>query len=82
LRVSYGSGVTIKELASLSQIIALVLGLPRPSRETRRRFRLLIGWYESNWSVIEPILPTVHLLDEHGLVIDGSRELTDLAQHL
>jgi hypothetical protein len=82
LRIAYGSGVTVKELDSLSQVMALVAGISRPPREVRRIFRRLIKWYEANWSEIEPLLPIVRLRDPCGRVIDGSRELVDLAKDL
>jgi hypothetical protein len=82
LRVAYGSGVTVRELDSVSQVIALVAGIPRPSREVRRALRNLIEWYEGNWPVVEPLLAVVRLRDSCGRVIDGLRELADLAKDL
>jgi hypothetical protein len=79
LRVSYGSGVCLRELASLADTFAALAGLLRPSREMRRQLRFLILWFEYYWCAISPFLPMVHLRDERGRVIDGMRELRERA---
>jgi hypothetical protein len=82
LPLSYGSGVTIKELSSIAVVISLIGKLPLPSREERRTFQRLIAWYEMHWSVIQPVLPLVQLRDGSDSVIDGTREIFDLASKL
>jgi hypothetical protein len=39
---------------------------------------MLLQWYRTNWAVIVPWLPHVHLVDKDGHVIDGSRERVDM----
>jgi hypothetical protein len=82
LRIRYGSGVTIKELDSISRVLSTLVRIAPPSYHIRRSFRLLINWYESNWASIEPILPMIQLRDEHNDIIDGNREILDQAQKL
>jgi hypothetical protein len=79
LRVSYGSGVCLRELASLADTFAALATLPRPSREMRRQLRFLISWFEDYWCAISRFVPLVHLRDEHGRMIDGMRELREPA---
>jgi hypothetical protein len=82
LRLSYGSGVTIKELSSLALVISLISKVPRPSRGARRTFGGLIEWYEVHWTAIEPLLPLIQLRDTSDSVIDGNREIFHLASQL
>jgi hypothetical protein len=79
LRAACGSGVSLRELASLADTFAALTPIPRPSRETRRQLRFLIEWFENSWAVIAPFVPLVHLRDERGRVIDGMRELRERA---
>jgi hypothetical protein len=77
IRVTFGSGVNLKELTSIAEIMCLLSGLRRPSRDTRRSFPALVQWYEVNWGQISPFLPIVQLRDSQGAVIDAKRELCD-----
>lgn len=74
----FGSGVRLPELISVAQILSLLSrSIPEPNREEKRSFQGLIGWFHTNWEIIEPLLPLVHLRDEYNQIIDGRREFIE-----
>jgi hypothetical protein len=80
LRVAYGSGVSLREVASIATVVCTFASLPLPPRDVRRNFPRLVGWFDKNWEKVLPILQTVQLRDSNSCVIDGRRELHDRYQ--
>lgn len=79
---SFSSGVTLRELTSIAVIICkIVPKISEPSRMEKRCFNLLIEWFASNWELISPVLPFIHLCDENKKVINGERELIEMHTH-
>jgi hypothetical protein len=63
-----------REAIAIAQILhETIRGVPELSRDEGRFFPLTIKWFHDNFSIIEPILPYVQLLDANGQVIDGNR---------
>lgn len=76
---TFSSGARLKELASIAIIISKIIpDIKEPSRDEKRNFPLLIGWYHDNWELVYPILPFINLRDENNEIIDGKRELMDM----
>jgi hypothetical protein len=74
LQAKFSSGVTIRELQSVAEVLAGCTGILPPGREAKRSFAVLIKWYVRSWPRISPWLGIIELRDERGLVIDGQRE--------
>jgi hypothetical protein len=75
LRSQFSSGIRQHELTSIALLLcSMNESLPLLSRSERRSFPLLIRWFETNWSGVEPFLPAFSLRDENGEVINFERE--------
>ena len=59
----FSPGVTRNELHSIAIVLVSLLDLPLLTRSENRSFPLMIRWFAKNWSKIEPVLPSIHLLD-------------------
>jgi hypothetical protein len=77
VRLLFGSGVNVKELASVAEIACKLSGLGRPLRDVRRSFPGLIHWFDDHWAVVRPILSMIQLHDSDNRVINSRRELFD-----
>jgi hypothetical protein len=77
LAVKFSSGVTLKELSSIAELVASFAAIPSPSRSAKRNFRLMMYWFKMNWLAVEPWLALVQLRDQDMQVIDSSRELKE-----
>jgi hypothetical protein len=77
LKKAFGAGLRHRELYSVGCVLAAEFGLPNPSRDTQRSMAVLIKWFQTNWSAIEPILPSIHVLDADLNPINEARELAE-----
>jgi hypothetical protein len=77
LQARFSSGVTIRELLSIAHVCAVCAGVAPPGREAKRSLRALVKWFAESWTRISPWLAVVELRDEHGGVIDGTREFME-----
>jgi hypothetical protein len=82
LRFQFSSGVTMRELASVAEVLAITAGTTGPGREEKRSFRALIGWFVRSWAVIGPWIPSVALRDAQGHPITGGREREERKERL
>jgi hypothetical protein len=73
----FSSGITLRELSTVAELISAFADIQPPSRDAKRRFRLMIAWFRSKWAAVAPWLPFIHLRDEDNRVIDGVRELAE-----
>jgi hypothetical protein len=77
VRLLFGAGVNVRELASVAEIVCMLSGLDRPLRDVRRSFPGLIQWFDEHWAVVGSIMPMLQLRDSDGCVINSRRELFD-----
>jgi hypothetical protein len=77
LKTALGAGIRHRELYSVAQVLASTFGFPPPSRDAQRSMAVLIKWFQTNWSAIEPILPSVHILDADLNLINEAREVSE-----
>jgi hypothetical protein len=61
-------GVTHAELKSIAQVVCSQTNL-RLDRDAARDNRVLIKWFDENWDVIAPFMPSLHLRDEGEQII-------------
>jgi hypothetical protein len=73
----FSSGITIRELSTVAELLATLANILPPSRDAKRNFRLMIAWFRAKWASVAPWLPLVHLRDEYDRVIDGAREVAE-----
>jgi hypothetical protein len=73
----FSSGITLRELSTVAELISALADIQPPSRDAKRSFRLMIGWFRARWAAVSRWLPLVHLRDEEDRVIDGTRELAE-----
>lgn len=73
LKNQFSSGITHTELKSIANIICLKTEL-KLDRDAVRDNRVLIKWFEENWTVVEPILKNFHIHDNKGEIISSVRE--------
>lgn len=73
LRQKFGATVTHSELKSIAKIICLHTGL-KLDRDATRDCRVLIKWFDENWTTISPNLDNITLCDEKENVIDELRD--------
>jgi hypothetical protein len=74
LRHQFSSGVTIRELCSVAEVLASQTGVPPPGRVEKRSFQALMAWFVNCWAVVAPWLPVVTLCDDKCRPITGNRE--------
>jgi hypothetical protein len=77
LAARFSTGVTIRELVSVAEIVSSLARISPPSRDAKRNFGLMIRWFRSRWTSVGPWLPLISLCDEERCIIDGARELSD-----
>jgi hypothetical protein len=73
LQAKFSRGVSLKELRSIAAVIAMQAWIS-PSRDAKRSYGLMVGWFISQWAEVAPWLPFVALRDTAGRAIDGRRE--------
>ena len=69
IQKQFTSQVRHAELKSIAQVICDVCPSLRLHRDASRDNRVLIKWFDDNWSKIQPIMPKIHLRDEHEEII-------------
>jgi hypothetical protein len=74
LQVKFSTGVTLKELRSVSTVLVRFGGIKPPGKAARRRYNDLVKWYIANWAAIAAWLPFISLRDQYDGIIDGQRE--------
>jgi hypothetical protein len=77
LAAKFSTGVTIRELASVAEIVSSLARISPPSRDAKRNFGLMIRWFRSRWTSVAAWLPFISLCDDDLRMIDGARELCD-----
>ncbi|KAK8898357.1 hypothetical protein M9Y10_000642 [Tritrichomonas musculus] len=78
LKQKFGEGVRHPELCSIAQILSLMSDkITVPSRDEKRSFQGLLGWFHKNWEFVLPFFPFIHLRDENNQIIDGRREFIE-----
>jgi hypothetical protein len=73
----FSSGVSVKELVAIAEIAADLARVAPPSRDSKRNFQLLLGWFRAHWATVMPFLCLMNLRGEDFRVIDGYRELRE-----
>ena len=76
LKYHFSTGVTHNELLSIAKIICLQTNLKIDRLATRDQ-RVLIKWFDENWSSICMIIPLIHILDENKIPITLNREIDE-----
>lgn len=74
IRKWFSCGITNNELKSMARVLCSKIDGLQLDRDATRDNRVLIKWYDENWSIIEPNLKYIQLRDEGGSVIDPSRD--------
>lgn len=70
----FSSGVTHSELKSIAQICCKFCKNLTLDRDASRDNRVLIKWFEENWSIIQTIINDIHLRDDNEKIINLERE--------
>ena len=81
LQTQFSSGVTHSELQSIAEIAYLYSGcrINPVSRAEKRDMRVLVKWFEDNWSTVGPIVKCMRLLDQNHVPINLAREARQVA---
>ena len=74
IRKWFSCGITNNELKSIARVLCIKIQGLQLDRDATRDNRVLIKWYDENWTTIEPYLKYIQLRDEGGDVIDPSRD--------
>ena len=61
----FGPNIKHPELVSIASVVAGVLGI-KLDRDAKRRKKVLIKWFEENWTIIAPILPKIQLQEPNS----------------
>lgn len=69
IQKQFTSQVRHAELKSIAQVLCDVCPRLRLHRDAARDNRVLIKWFDDNWSQIQPIMPKIHLRDENEEII-------------
>jgi hypothetical protein len=77
LSLKFSSGVTLKELGSIANVLVSVTGIDPPGRAEKRKYNEMVAWFGANWAAIEPWMPLIALRDRNGRIIDGEREMIE-----
>jgi hypothetical protein len=77
LQTAFSSGVSRQERVSIADVVCRLSGLKPPSRDVRRAYLAIVGWFGQHWHAVNAYLPLIHLCDDNHRVINGSRELFD-----
>jgi hypothetical protein len=59
---------TLEALRTMANVLSARLELPLGRQEKRRKF-LLVGWFNKNFPLIEPLLPNLVIIDDSGTAI-------------
>jgi hypothetical protein len=77
LQAKFSSGICLRELCSIAIILSQLTGFPKPNRDVKRSYLLLIKWFKDRWDRVLPWLPLIQLRDEENRPIDGKREISE-----
>jgi hypothetical protein len=77
LLTRFSFGARLPELRSIALIVAQFAGLHRPSRDSRRTYARMLGWFSDNWESISPWLECMHLRDDDDRIVNASREFCE-----
>ena len=68
----FSPNITHSELKSIAKVLCLQTGL-KLDRDATRDNRVLIKWFDENWSVVRKNLDYISLLDDEQNVINDNR---------
>lgn len=77
--MQFGYGIRFSELISIAEILISILHLPPLTRNMKRKYELLMKWYEDNFNIISQYLKYIQLLDNDKNEITYSREIFNRA---
>jgi hypothetical protein len=75
LQIRFSTGVTLREISSIAEIVSILARIPGPSREAKRNVAVMMRWFRSNWPLVSGWLPALQLRDKDDRVINGKREI-------
>jgi hypothetical protein len=73
LRGRFGPGIVTKELKWIQAVLCTKIPDLKADRDSTRDGRVLVKWFEENWTAISPVLQYIQLLDENEESITPAR---------
>ena len=80
ITIMFSTGITHNELKSIAIILAYKIGI-NLDRDAQRHNKVLIKWFDENWSKVSQLLPFIQLRDSNDQCITLAREIPESKQN-